>query len=273
MAICSELYYLWGWGQIVQVIRFQHAGSYMQCYKKSQTVSGATGRGRQQILGGAGVGTQVGPEVELNSREEGLLLTNSKLRTCTGHAHRYREDQLELAVRYLLDGVGTFILHLGVLRQYLRGGDWLVDVNLPGLKLVSQWWGQFQKLTSSLRCCGVGEIVDSRRGLTETLFGFGGPTFRSAVVSFFKGKQWPDRLKTNLHSFISQQTWCSQGFIAQQSPQLKVLLSNRDHHTPICNSHIQYTSPHNFMHIHNQSQPVHSKRSQNNYYGAWKQDI
>ena len=69
-----------------------------------------------------------------------------------------------MAVRHLLDGVGIFILHLGVLQQYLRGGDWLFDVNLPGLKLVSQG---YQKLTSSLRRCGVGEIVDSRRGLTE----------------------------------------------------------------------------------------------------------
>ena len=56
-------------------------------------------------------------------------------------------------------------------------------------------------------------------------------------------------------------------------PKLKVLLQNHDHHSPILvNSHIQYTSPHNYMHIHNQGQPVHSKRSQNKYYGAWKQD-
>ena len=75
--------------------------------------------------------------MELNSKEEGLLLTDSKLRTCMGHAHRYREDLPELAVQHLLDGVGTFILHLGVLQQYLRGGDWLLDVNLPGLKFVS----------------------------------------------------------------------------------------------------------------------------------------
>ena len=30
------------------------------------------------------------------------------------------------------------LLRLGVLRQYLRGGDRLLDVNLPGPKLVSQ---------------------------------------------------------------------------------------------------------------------------------------
>ena len=44
----------------------------------------------------------------------------------------------ELAVRRLLDAADVFILSLGVLQQYLRGGDWLLDVNLPGLKLVSQ---------------------------------------------------------------------------------------------------------------------------------------
>ena len=33
----------------------------------------------------------------------------------------------------------------------------------------------FQKLTSYFRRCGVGVIVDSRRGLTQTIFAFGGP--------------------------------------------------------------------------------------------------
>ena len=54
-----------------------------------------------------------------------------------GHARRYGEDQPELAVRHLLDGVNAFILRLGVLLQYLWGGDWLLDVNLSGQKLVS----------------------------------------------------------------------------------------------------------------------------------------
>ena len=55
-----------------------------------------------------------------------------------GHTRRYREDQPELAVRCLLDAADVFLLRLGVLRQYLRGGDRLLDVNLPGPKLVSQ---------------------------------------------------------------------------------------------------------------------------------------
>ena len=38
---------------------------------------------------------------------------------------------------------------------------------------------------SSLRRCGVGVIVDSRKGFTQTLFG---PTFPYAVASFFKGE-------------------------------------------------------------------------------------
>ena len=54
------------------------------------------------------------------------------------HTRRYREHQPELAVRRLLDGFDVFILRLGVLRQCFRGGDWLLDVNLPGPKLVSQ---------------------------------------------------------------------------------------------------------------------------------------
>ena len=33
---------------------------------------------------------------------------------------------------------------------------------------------------SSLRRCGVGVIVDSRKDFTQTLFAFEGPTFRSA---------------------------------------------------------------------------------------------
>ena len=88
-----------------------------------------------------------------------------------GHARRYQEDQPELAVWCLLDGVNAFFLCLGVFQQYLWGGDWLLDVNLPGPKLVSGCG--FQKFTSSLRPCGVGVIADSRRGLTETLFAFG----------------------------------------------------------------------------------------------------
>ena len=61
------------------------------------------------------------------------MLTDSKLLI-----RCYREDQPELAVRHLLYGVNAFILCLGVLQQYLQGGDWLLDVNLPGLKLISQ---------------------------------------------------------------------------------------------------------------------------------------
>ena len=56
----------------------------------------------------------VGLEVKLNSRGEVLLLTDSKL--LVRHARRYRDDQPELAVWHLLDGVNAFILHLGVLR-------------------------------------------------------------------------------------------------------------------------------------------------------------
>ena len=72
--------------------------------------------------------------MELNSRGEVLSLTD----TYTRHTRRYRENQPELGVRRLLDGVNAFILHLGVLQQCFRGGDWLLDVNLPGPKLVSQ---------------------------------------------------------------------------------------------------------------------------------------
>ena len=59
-----------------------------------------------------------------------------------------------MAVRHLLDGVGTFILHLGVLRQYLQGSDWLLDVNLPGLKLVSrvQVVSETDVIFEALRC-------------------------------------------------------------------------------------------------------------------------
>ena len=65
-------------------------------------------------------------------------------------------------------GVKVFILRLGELRPCLLGGDCLLDVNLPGLKLISQGeW--FQKLTSYFRRCNVG-VVDSRRGLTQILF-------------------------------------------------------------------------------------------------------
>ena len=46
-----------------------------------------------------------------------------------GHTRRYREDQPELAVRRLLDAADAFLLRLGVLQQYLRGGDRLLDVN------------------------------------------------------------------------------------------------------------------------------------------------
>ena len=41
---------------------------------------------------------------------------------------------------------------------------------------------------SSLRHCGIGVIVDSRKGFTQTLFAFEGPTFRYALASFFKGE-------------------------------------------------------------------------------------
>jgi len=33
----------------------------------------------------------------------------------------------------------------------------------------------FQRLKSSLQCCGVGAIVDSKNGFTQTLFAFEGP--------------------------------------------------------------------------------------------------
>ena len=46
-----------------------------------------------------------------------------------GHTTRYREDQPKLAVRHLLDAADAFLLRLGVLQQYLRGGDWLLDVD------------------------------------------------------------------------------------------------------------------------------------------------
>lgn len=51
---------------------------------------------------------------------------------------RYLEDQPELAIWCLLDGVDTPILHLGLLRQCRQGGDWLLDVNFAGPKLVSR---------------------------------------------------------------------------------------------------------------------------------------
>ena len=79
--------------------------------------------------------------MELNSRGEVLSLTDSKLPIYTGHARCYREDQPKLAVRSLLDGGNAFILRLWFLQQYLRGGDWLLDVNFPGPKLVSQGAG------------------------------------------------------------------------------------------------------------------------------------
>ena len=39
------------------------------------------------------------------------------------------------------NGVDTLIVRLWVLRHYLSGGDWFLDVNLPGLKLESQGVG------------------------------------------------------------------------------------------------------------------------------------
>ena len=58
-----------------------------------------------------------------------------------GHARRYREDQSKLTVRCLLYGVDAVVLRRGRLRQYLRGGDWFINVNSPGPKYVSQGAG------------------------------------------------------------------------------------------------------------------------------------
>ena len=71
------------------------------------------GEGGDWSLGESGVGTKVRLDV-------------------------WREDQPELTVQRLLDAADAFLLRLGVLRQYLQGGDWILDVNLPGPKLVSQ---------------------------------------------------------------------------------------------------------------------------------------
>ena len=84
-------------------------------------------------VGESGVGTKVRLEVELNSRGEVLLLTDSKLlmRGMQGVTGR-------TSLNWLFGGVDAFVLRLGVLRQCFQGGDWLLDVNLPGPKLVSQ---------------------------------------------------------------------------------------------------------------------------------------
>ena len=51
----------------------------------------------------------------LNSMGEGLQLTESKLLVQDVHVWRYREDQPELAIWFLLDCVDTLILRLGLL--------------------------------------------------------------------------------------------------------------------------------------------------------------
>lgn len=51
----------------------------------------------------------------------------------------YLEDQPELAIWCLLDGVDTLILHAsGAAPTVHQGGDWLLDVNFAGPKLVSR---------------------------------------------------------------------------------------------------------------------------------------
>ena len=77
------------------------------------------GEGGDWSLGESGVGTKVRLDV-------------------------WREDQPELTVRRLLDAADAFVLRLGVLRQYLWGGHRLLDVNLPGSKLVSQGGSGFR---------------------------------------------------------------------------------------------------------------------------------
>ena len=69
--------------------------------------------------------------MELNSRGEVLSLTDSKLLIRGIQGVSYLEDQPELADWRLLDGLDAFILRLMVLRECFRGGDWLLDVNLP----------------------------------------------------------------------------------------------------------------------------------------------
>ena len=48
------------------------------------------------------------------------------------------------------------------------GGDWLLDVNLPSYLRV-------QVVSETDVICGVGMIVDNRKGFTQTLFAFEGP--------------------------------------------------------------------------------------------------
>ena len=74
---------------------------------------------------------------------EVLLLTDSKLLVRGMHGVTERTS-----LNWLF-GVSWMVLVLsscirGVLRQYLRGGHWLLDVNLPGPKLVSQSVGSFR---------------------------------------------------------------------------------------------------------------------------------
>ena len=80
------------------------------------------GEGGGWSLGESGVGTKVRLDVGLNSRGEVLPLTDSKL-LIRGTQGVTKRTQPELAVRRLLDAADAFLLCLGVLRQYLRGGD------------------------------------------------------------------------------------------------------------------------------------------------------
>ena len=62
--------------------------------------------------------------MELNNVGEVLLLTDSKV--------------LIQGMQGVTKRTSLNWLRLGVFRQFLQGGGWLLDVNLPGPKLVSQ---------------------------------------------------------------------------------------------------------------------------------------
>ena len=83
-----------------------------------------------------------------------------------------------MAVRRLLDGIDTFILCQGVLRQFLRGGDWLLNINLPNQSsylwvwVVSETDIMFAALWCSVQVLTVAYVTPSFVGMFLSAYSF-----------------------------------------------------------------------------------------------------
>ena len=115
----------------------------------------------------SGVGTKVRLEVGLNSRGEVLSLTDSKLliRGIQGITERTSLNSL-FSVSWMVLMLSSCI--------------WGCSDSISGDPRCESPWTEarisrcewFQKLTSSLRCCGVGALVDVGRVLLKLYFQF-----------------------------------------------------------------------------------------------------